>query len=137
MPGNPEARSCFRGLREALSAHLSDESLRKSYEGERAVIKEVLETQPDVPVTQDSLVGFLNGFLLAGTQFATPELIAQHNDAMFAVIGGTYLPWGRSPSVLPARATRCGQGRVFPERRSRIVVTLLQARRVSARVQTV
>lgn len=97
MPGNPEARSCFRGLREALSTHLSDESLRKSYEDERAVIEEVLETQPDVPVTQDSLAGFLNGFVLAGTQFATPELIAQHNDAMFAVIGGTYLLGAEAP----------------------------------------
>ena len=55
MPGGTEARSCFRGLREALCAHLSDESLRKSYEDARAQITEVLDTQPDVPVTQGSL----------------------------------------------------------------------------------
>lgn len=111
MPGGLEARSCFRGLREALCAHLSDELLRKSYEEARAQIEELLSTQPDVPVTQDSLAGFLNGLLLAGTQFATPELIEQHNDAMFAVIGGTYLLGAQAPlSCRPAQlgALRAG-----------------------------
>jgi hypothetical protein len=97
VPGSLEARSCFRGLSKALSAHLSDEPLRKSYQEASAQIEELLSTQPDVPVTQDSLAGFLNGFLLAGAQFATPDLIERHNDAMFAVIGGIYLLGAQAP----------------------------------------
>jgi hypothetical protein len=57
-----------------------------------------------VPVTQDSLAGFLNGFLLAGTQFATDELIKRQNDAMFPVIGGVYLLGAEAPvSCRPAQ----------------------------------
>jgi hypothetical protein len=104
MSGAAETRSCFCGLREALSAHLSDETLRKSYQDERALIEELFESQPDVPVTQDSLAGFLNGYLLAAIQFATLELIEQRNDGMFAVIGGIHLLGVEAPlSCQPAQ----------------------------------
>ncbi len=111
MPGSTVARSCFRGLKKVICAQLSDELLRTSYEDARAQIAELIDTQPDVPVTQDSLAGFLNGFLLACTQFATIELVNQQNDAMFAVIGGVYLLGSEAPlSCQPAQldALRAG-----------------------------
>ena len=101
MPGSAVARSCFRGLRKALRTHLRDESLRTSYEDAAAQIEELLDSQPDVPLTQDSLAGFLNGFLLACTEFATIELINQQNDLMFSVIGGTYLLGAEAPLSCP------------------------------------
>ena len=104
MPGSAIARSCFRGLRKALHTHFRDESIRKGYEDAREQIVDLLGSQPDVPITQDSLAGFLNGFLLACTQFATVELINQQNDEMFPVIGGVYLLAARAPlSCKPAQ----------------------------------
>jgi hypothetical protein len=74
MPRSAIARSCFRGLRKALHTHFRDESIRKGYEDARDLIADLFGSQPDVPITQDSLAGFLNGFLLACTQFATIEV---------------------------------------------------------------
>jgi hypothetical protein len=97
MPRTAIARSCFRGLRKALHTHFRDESIRKGYEDARDLIADLFGTQPDVPITQDSLAGFLNGFLLACTQFATIELINEQNDDMFPVIGGVYLLGAKAP----------------------------------------
>ena len=95
MPGSTVARSCFRGLAKALSAQFSDESLREGYESAGMQIRELPESQPDVPVTQDSLAGFLNGFVLARTQCA--ELTDQPHDAMCQVIGGVHLLAAKAP----------------------------------------
>ena len=97
MPRSAIARSCFRGLRKALHTHFRDESLRQGYEDARDQIADLLGSQPDVPITQDSLAGFLNGFLLACTQFATIELINEQTDDMFPVIGGIYLLAAKAP----------------------------------------
>jgi hypothetical protein len=94
-------RSCFRGLRQALADHFSDDHVRAGYEAEEAVIREVLRSQPDVPVTQDMMAGFLNGYMLSVSELASDELVSQHNDAMFSVIGGIYLVGGGAPLSCP------------------------------------
>jgi hypothetical protein len=101
VQADPESRSCFRGLATALGEHFRDEALRAGYESARDEISLLLRSQPDVPVTQDSLAGFLNGFLLAGAQFATPDLIQRKNDAMFPVMGGIHLLGSDAPLSCP------------------------------------
>lgn len=102
QPDSPRERSCFRGLREALADHFSDDHIRAGYEAEEALIREVLRTQPDASVTQDLLAGFLNGYLLGVAEFGSEDLVSQRNDAMFSVIGGIYLVGGDAPlSCLP------------------------------------
>ncbi len=104
-PDSPGERSCFRGLRAALADHFSDDHIREGHEAEEALIRELLRTQPDAAVTQDLLAGFLNGYMLAVAEFGSEDLVSQHNDAMFSVIGGIYLVGGGgSPSASRSRA---------------------------------
>jgi hypothetical protein len=100
-PDSPGERSCFRGLREALADHFSGDRIREGYAAEEALIRELLRTQPDAPVTQDLLAGFLNGYMLAVAEFGSEDLLSQRNDAMFSVIGGIYLVGGGAPLSCP------------------------------------
>ena len=100
-PDSPGERSCFRGLRAALADHFSDDHIREGHEAEEALIRELLRTQPDAAVTQDLLAGFLNGYMLAVAEFGSEDLVSQHNDAMFSVIGGIYLVGGGAPLSCP------------------------------------
>jgi hypothetical protein len=89
------------GLREALADHFSEDRIREGYAAEEALIRELLRTQPDAPVTQDLLAGFLNGYMLAVAEFGSEDLLSQRNDAMFSVIGGIYLVGGGAPLSCP------------------------------------
>jgi hypothetical protein len=42
-----------------LHTHFRDESIRKGYEDARDLIADLFGSQPDVPITQDSLAGYL------------------------------------------------------------------------------
>jgi hypothetical protein len=87
--GFPTLRSCFQDLGEGMSADLAADSvMRRQFDARRQEIADLLATQPDIPVTQDSLAGFFNGFMIGGMYFASHELIQEQNDVMFPVLGG-------------------------------------------------
>ncbi len=72
-------------------------------------------SQPDLPLDQDSLAGFLHGFLVTGAHLLPPGSLQQQ--ALFPVLGGT---------VLLARTLPINPGPVTPGRRfiGRLALTL-------------
>jgi hypothetical protein len=75
-----------------MSSHLTEGNpLRAQFDQQRDLIAEVFASQPDLPITQDALAGFLNGFMITGMVFLSENDIARHNDEMFDVLGGIYL----------------------------------------------
>jgi hypothetical protein len=75
-------------LRETVAAH-PDEDMRALFEYHSNRVAEVLASQPDVPATETTMAGFLNGFRTAATVLADDPRLAI--DTMDAQLGGIYL----------------------------------------------
>lgn len=106
-------RSCFVGLASALQTDLAEGSeSRELFDYHRCRIESVFTSQPDLPLHQDTVAGFLHGFLFTGTSFVPAHSLEQ--ESMFPVLGGVLLlgrelPIDASPAALTA-------GRGFFER---------------------
>ncbi|MGH3752881.1 MAG: hypothetical protein ACRDRP_09325 [Pseudonocardiaceae bacterium] len=61
-------RSCFEGLASGLQVHLVEGSeTRELFEYHRGRIVALFASQPDLPLHQDTVAGFVNGFLVTAT----------------------------------------------------------------------
>jgi len=83
-------RSCFAGLASGLQEHLAEGSeSRDLFEYHRNRIAAIFASQPDLPLHQDTVVGFVNGFMLSGAYFVSDDSVQQ--ESMFPVLGGALL----------------------------------------------
>ena len=83
-------RSCFEGLASGLAPHLVEGSeSRQLYEYHRDRIAAIFVSQRDLPLHQDTVVGFVHGFLVSGAYFVADDSIEQ--ESMFPVLGGALL----------------------------------------------
>src|SRR5262249_12737387 len=90
LPCRVTLRACFRALADGLDADLkSDNERRLLYEYHSARIRSIFTANPDLPLHQDRVGGFLHGFLIPGTHSVPEDTLEQQ--AMFPVLGGTLL----------------------------------------------
>ncbi|MGH3912806.1 MAG: hypothetical protein ACRDTC_05260 [Pseudonocardiaceae bacterium] len=83
-------RSCFAGLASGLQAHLVEGSeSRELFEYHRGRIAALFASQPDLPLHQDTVAGFVHGFLTVGAYFVADDSVEQ--ESMFPVLGGALL----------------------------------------------
>src|SRR5215470_14839590 len=83
-------RACFSALADDLQAELAGDSKHQPlYEHHARQIRQLFANYPDLPLHQDSVGGFLHGFLITRAYYV-PELSVV-KQAMFPVPGGTLL----------------------------------------------
>jgi hypothetical protein len=83
-------RSCFEGLAIGLQAHLVEGSeSRQLFEYHRVQIAAIFASQPDLPLHQDTVAGFVQGFLVTASYFVADDSVEQ--ESMFPVLGGALL----------------------------------------------
>ncbi len=96
-------RACFVGLASGLQVDLTEGSeSRALFEYHRTAILSLFAGQPDLPLHQDSVAGFLHGFMMAGAYLVPDGSVEQ--GSMFPVLGGVLL-LGRYLPVGPARTS--------------------------------
>ncbi|MGH4020632.1 MAG: hypothetical protein ACRDT0_15650 [Pseudonocardiaceae bacterium] len=117
-------RSCFAGMAEGLREHLVEGSeSRDLFEYHRGRIAGMFASQPDLPLHQDTVAGFVLGFMVTGTYFVPDGSVEQ--ESMFPVLGGALLlgqdlPLDADPDSTAGhgfveRATRAGRELDVPE----------------------
>src|SRR5437773_5976752 len=104
-------RECFVRLAIRLEQDLTEGSASRAlFEFHRTVIQSLFSNEPDLPLHQDSVAGFLYGFRAAGSYLLPAGSLEQ--EAMVPVLGGLllvgrYLPlgpaWTRAGRVFLAR----------------------------------
>ncbi len=83
-------RSCFEGLARGLQTHLVEGSeSRQLFEYHRGRIAAIFASQPDLPLHQDTVAGFVQGFMVTGAYFVADDSVEQ--ESMFPVLGGALL----------------------------------------------
>jgi hypothetical protein len=83
-------RACFAALADGLHADLTtDNEHRLLYEYHSGRIRSIFAANPDLPLHQDSVGGFLHGFLVTGAHYVSEDTVEQQT--MFPVLGGTLL----------------------------------------------
>ncbi|MGB6161730.1 MAG: hypothetical protein WCF33_09980 [Pseudonocardiaceae bacterium] len=83
-------RSCFRGLAKGFQVHLAEGSeSRQLFEYHRGRIAAVFASQPDLPLHQDTVAGFVQGFLVTCAYFVADDSVEQ--ESLFPVLGGALL----------------------------------------------
>ncbi|MGH3799259.1 MAG: hypothetical protein ACRDTD_03830 [Pseudonocardiaceae bacterium] len=83
-------RSCFEGLASGLQAHLVEGSeSRQLFEYHRGRIAAIFASQPDLPLHQDTVAGFLQGFMVTCAYFVAAGSVEQ--ESTFPVLGGVLL----------------------------------------------
>lgn len=83
-------RSCFAGLADGLREQLAEGSeSRELFEYHRGRIEALFASQPDLPLHQDTVAGFVQGFLVTGAYFVPDDSVEQQS--MFPVLGGALL----------------------------------------------
>lgn len=83
-------RSCFEGLAVGLRTHLVEGSeSRQLFEYHRGRIAAIFASQPDLPLHQDTVAGFVQGFLVTCAYFVADGSVEQ--ESMFPVLGGALL----------------------------------------------
>lgn len=76
-------------LRDTVAAHADRDDMRVLFEYHSGRVAGLVASQPDVPATETTIAGFLNGFRTAATALAEdPHLAA---DTMHPQLGGIYL----------------------------------------------
>lgn len=75
-------------LRETVAAH-TGEDMRALFEYHSERVAGLVASQPDVPASETTIAGFLNGFRTAATALADDPRLAA--DTMHAQLGGIYL----------------------------------------------
>jgi hypothetical protein len=113
-----EVRSCFAGLAKGLESHLVKGSeSRWLFDYHRGRIAELFASQPDLPLHQDTVAGFLHGFVVTGAYFVADDTVEQ--ESMGPVLGGALLLGQDLPiDADPADITA---GRSFFERAAQAV----------------
>jgi hypothetical protein len=84
-------RSCFVIIREAVQPHLSDTAMLASFSSAGGDVSDLFDQTGSVPITQDSLAGFVKTFTLSCGMNAPDDIDARPQSKPFAVIGATYL----------------------------------------------
>ncbi|MGH3869575.1 MAG: hypothetical protein ACRDQ4_26430 [Pseudonocardiaceae bacterium] len=85
-----QVRSWFRVSDRSLQARLVHGSeSREMFEHHRDQIEAIFASQPDLPLHQDTVVGFVNGFLITGAYFVAEDSAEQK--LMGPVLGGALL----------------------------------------------
>ncbi|MGH3929821.1 MAG: hypothetical protein ACRDTF_07575 [Pseudonocardiaceae bacterium] len=83
-------RSCFAGLANGFQAHLVEGSeSRQVFEYHRSRIAAIFASQPDLPLHQDTVAGFVQGFVITGAYFVADGSVEQ--ESMGPVLGGALL----------------------------------------------
>jgi hypothetical protein len=83
-------RACFGALADDLHAELAGDSKHQPlYEHHARQIRQLFARQPDLPLHQDSVGGFLYGFLTVRAHYVPQRSLEQQ--AMFPVLCGTLL----------------------------------------------
>jgi hypothetical protein len=83
-------RSCFEGLARGLQAHLVEGSeSRQLFDYHRGRIAAIFASQPDLPLHQDTVAGFVQGFLATCAYFVADDSVEQ--ESMFPALGGALL----------------------------------------------
>lgn len=102
-------RSCFEGLAVDLRCHLVEGTeTRDLYEYHRGRIAELFASQPDLPLHQDTVAGFLHGFVLTGEYFVPEGSVEQQS--MSPVLGGALLLGQELPIEPDAAHSAAGSG---------------------------
>jgi hypothetical protein len=108
-----KVRSCFAGLADGLRADLVEGSeYRELFDYHRGRIAALFASQPDLPLHQDTVAGFLHGFLVTGVHFVPAGSLEQ--ESMFPVLGGALLLGRDLPIDADLAAATAGRG--FVER---------------------
>lgn len=101
-------RSCFVGLASGLHAQLAEGSeSRDLSEYHRHRIEALFASQPDLPLHQDTVAGFVHGFLVTGAYFVADDSVEQ--ESMFPVLGGALLV-GQDLPIDPDPDSPAGRG---------------------------
>jgi hypothetical protein len=109
-------------LRETVVAH-TGEDMRTLFEYHSERVAGLVASQPDVPATETTIAGFLNGFRTAATALADDPRLAA--DTMHAQLGGIYL-YAVETLKPQAEAARAAQPAPNPRRFfARLTETLL------------
>lgn len=83
-------RSCFAGLARGFEAHLVEGTeSRWFFEHHRGRIAELFASQPDLPLHQDTVAGFINGFMITGAYFVADGSVEQQS--VGPALGGALL----------------------------------------------
>lgn len=99
-------RSCFAGLAIGLREHLAEGSAsRELFDYHRERMEALFASQPDLPLHQDTVAGFLQGFMMTAAYFVADGSVEQ--ESMFPVFGGALLfgqdlPIDTSPAGIAA-----------------------------------
>ncbi len=85
-----ELRSCFAGLASGLQTDLVEGSeSRWLFDYHRDRLEKLFASQPDLPLHQDTVAGFVHGFMVTGAYFVADDSIEQ--ESMRPVLGGALL----------------------------------------------
>lgn len=111
-------RSCFVGLASGLEADLVEGTeLRDLFDYHRARIETLFASQPDLPLHQDTVAGFLHGFLVTGAYFVPDRSVQQ--ESMLPVLGGVFLLGRDLPIDTSPESATAGRG--FIERTAAVL----------------
>jgi hypothetical protein len=114
-----KVRSCFVGLAAGLRADLVEGSeYRELFDYHRGRIEAVFASQPDLPLHQDTVAGFLHGFMFTGAWFVPEGSLQQ--ESMFPVLGGALL----AGQDLPIDTGPVTAGRRFIEQAAATLLSL-------------
>jgi hypothetical protein len=104
-------RSCFESLASVYEERLAQDSEIHELAGyHRDRIESIFESQPDLPLHQDTVAGFLQGFVITAGYYVTDGSVA--HQSLFPVLGGALL-FGQD---LPIDTSPVTAGRSFIER---------------------
>ena len=95
-PASTQARSLIDVMRKNYCDFLRIEELRPAFDGAVEQITGLFSAR-DVPITQDSMAGFVNGFMHTCTQFEVPEQEKELDGTMIIVLGGVCMLTAHSP----------------------------------------
>ena len=89
LPCRVTLRACFSALADGLNVDLdSDNEQRLLYEYHSGRIRSIFAASPELPMHQDSVGGFLHGFLITSAHYVPEDTLEL---ATFPVLGGTLL----------------------------------------------
>ena len=83
-------RSCFESLAGAFEEHAAQDSgIFELADYHRDRIESVFDSQPDLPLYQDTVAGFLQGFMITIMYYASADSLEQQE--VFPALGGALL----------------------------------------------
>ncbi|MGH3825714.1 MAG: hypothetical protein ACRDQX_00860 [Pseudonocardiaceae bacterium] len=102
-------RSCFASLASAYQEHLAEDSeIGELADYHRSRIESVFDSQRDLPLYQDTVAGFLQGFMITIMYHVSADSLEQ--DAVFPALGGMLLLGQDLPIDTGPAALASGRG---------------------------